>query len=133
MQKPRVCSGLYLLILTVKNTILILVWLLSNSLFSQSNFPFNRFSDWQHAGQTEFFDSAFVQIDMNTLNIDPTGQVDCSQILQNAIDQYDHVIFKFPAGEFMFESPISLKAHQVLEGSGPESTHFIFNSYFKSI
>lgn len=111
----------------MKNTILILVWLLSNSLFSQSNFPFNRFSDWQHAGQTEFFDSAFVQIDMNTLNIDPTGQVDCSQILQNAIDQYDHVIFKFPAGEFMFESPISLKAHQVLEGSGPESTHFIFN------
>ena len=71
--------------------------------------------------------STGVVLDMNTFNIDPTGQADCSQILQDAIDQYDHVIFKFPSGEFKFENPVSLHAHQVIEGAGTEATHFIFN------
>lgn len=107
---------------------LLLLWCCSfQFLNAQTSFPYSRFTDWQHAGLSTAFDSAYALIDMSSLNIDPTGQLDCAAILQNAINQNDHVIFKFPAGEFKFESPITLKAHQVLEGSGPASTHFIFN------
>lgn len=107
---------------------LLLLWCFSfQFLNAQTSFPYSRFTDWQQAGQTTSFDSAYVVLDMNTFNIDPTGQADCSQILQNAIDQYDHVIFKFPSGEFKFENPVSLHAHQVIEGAGTEATHFVFN------
>lgn len=91
----------------------------------QQEFPYNRFSAWQNSGCQQQFDSLYVDIHMANYNIDATGQVDCSAILQSVLDQYDHVRIQFDAGTFKIEQPIVLKSHQVIAGAGPDQTHFI--------
>ena len=105
--------------------ILVAFILFSFPYFSQVSFPYDRFSQWQHSGLLQSFDTNYEVIHLEDYNVDPNGILDCSSILQGLLNQYDHAIFEFPEGTFRLNQPIELHSHQVIVGKGPDLTHFL--------
>lgn len=98
--------------------------------------PADRRGDWTHAGYSDnqryvprFQETIFVA----TLGIVGDGITDNSGMLNNAIDvrnpESSPVTFVFPAGTYVFNSPIEIqnKSSIIIRGAGSDKTTFIFN------
>lgn len=96
---------------------------------AQTIFPYERFSDWQSVHSTLLPDSCYHVLDLSTLNLDTSGQQDCSGPINALIQQFsnDTVRIHFPEGTFLFTQPLQLKSLLIIEGEGPDLTHFRFN------
>jgi hypothetical protein len=100
-----------------------------NSVKAQNTFPYERFTDWQSATVSLLSDSLYQLLDLTLLNLDPTGQQDCSAAVQGLLQQYptDTLRLHFPAGTFLFTQPLLLRSNLIIEGESPELTNFHFN------
>ena len=109
--------------------LLVFVCLVLKSIKAQTNFPYERFSDWQSVNATLLADSLYQILDLATLNIDASGQQDCSAPINALLQQFpdDTVRLHFPAGTFLFTQPLQLKSLLIIEGEGPDLTHFRFS------
>lgn len=126
-QKAPSLLGAFLLFLDMNYIFGLLFFLHCFCLFAQNTFPYERFSNWQNAGLQTAFDSTFQLIQIADYGVDASGQADCSIILQALLDQNSQIRIHFPAGTFKFEQPINLHSDQIIEGEGPDLTHFIFD------
>lgn len=96
---------------------------------AQSTFPYDRFSHWQSVNSSVLPDSCYQILDLAVLNLDPTGQQDCSAPINALLQQFsnDTVRIHFPEGTFLFTQSLILKSLLIIEGEGPDLTHFQFN------
>jgi hypothetical protein len=109
--------------------LLVFVCLVLKSIKAQTSFPYERFSDWQSVNATLLADSLYQILDLATLNLDASGQQDCSAPINALLQQFpdDTVRLHFPAGTFLFTQPLQLKSLLIIEGEGPDLTHFRFS------
>ncbi len=96
---------------------------------AQTNFPYSRFVDWQHAGSEQLDFSTAQIIHLDQMGIDASGQADCSALVNQIIQttQNQPTIIRFPAGTFYFTNSILLRSHIAIEGAGAAQTFLRFN------
>ena len=96
---------------------------------AQTTYPQQRFVDWRAAGCSTFDISGFQLIDLGSIGLDPTGQNDCSSLLNQLIlaHQNDSIVLQFPAGVFKFGASLQLHSNVVLQGAGAQQTILRFD------
>jgi hypothetical protein len=86
-------------------------------------------TDWTNAGYRGNIDANATALDVTTLGIIGDSITDNSTALNAAISAAagNRTILFFPAGNYLFNSPIQLNDSIVLRGACSDSTHFQFN------
>lgn len=97
--------------------------------FSQSIFPTSRFVDWKIAGSESWDESTHLLIQMQDYQVDPTGVISNNNLLDSILvaNNGQAMRIHFPTGTFLFDQKIELGSNIILEGEGPDLTHFVFN------
>ena len=108
-------------------TVFFIIFVLLNGVISKAQtIPSERLVDWTLAGLRDTSTTGFTIIDMTQYGVVGDGVTPNDGIIDNIFATIftPGVIFKFPAGNFLFNEPIDLPSKTILKGAGAESTIF---------
>jgi len=90
--------------------------------------PADRVVNWSLAGVRDSSTSNFVVIDMVAEGLNNDGTIACDLALSTVFAAHpEPAVFYFPAGTYLFNSPIVLRSNCIFRGSGATTTHFVID------
>ena len=94
-----------------------------------SQIPNTLINNWQKAGLDNSYSPPTTVIDITTLGAIPNDGLDDYPSLQAIFSSFptNGLVIYFPNGTYNFSSEINLPSNCTLQGSGADSTHFIFD------
>ncbi|MGB0934248.1 MAG: T9SS type A sorting domain-containing protein [Lishizhenia sp.] len=113
----------------MSSKVVVAVYFLWSIVAMAQTIPQERLVDWTLAGLRDTTTSNYTIVDMSQHGVVGDGITPNDGIIENiyATIFSPGIIFKFPAGNFLFNETINLQSRSVLRGEGAEATIFSMN------